>query len=69
MSIEKCTLTQRTATQSLKRMRRLFIYILHLKKSKMLLIMKCILIPVVKMCVCGGGNGHLELMKYGKFST
>lgn len=32
------------------------IIVKYLIKSKMPLIMKCILILVVKMCVCGGGG-------------
>lgn len=67
MSNEKCTSNEWTATQLLKRMRRLFIYIWHSIKSKVPL-SNASWFQLLK-CVQGGGDGHLELMKYGKFST
>ena len=47
-------------------------YLLYLIKSKMPLIISYIWLPELLKCVGGEGvegNVHLELMKYGKFST
>ena len=53
---EKCTSTQGMTILPLKRMRKLFMYLLYLIKSKMPLIISYIWLPELLKCVWGGGG-------------